>query len=199
MEKTKEPDFRETFLENFIESLILNTKSKEDIIQKSPKEEIPHQIIEFKAPQLTPNINPAPQGEQTIQPRAIQMQSRQTQVQNNLQPTIQQRIGQPTATSRGKIEPLLRDPGILSIECPGPRRNIVINKYGIIQTISMNLEQQEINEIINEISKKTKIPIIQGTFRAAIGNIIITAIISEFVGTRFIIEKKPAQIQQFRR
>ncbi len=88
-----------------------------------------------------------------------------------------------------RIQPLLNNPTISSVECPGPGKNIIINKSGLVQTVALTLNQEEIDEIMNEFSSKTKIPLIKGVFRAALGNIIISAVLSDFVGTRFHIEK----------
>lgn len=87
------------------------------------------------------------------------------------------------------IKNLINDRSVSSIECPGPEKEIIVNKFGRIKPIGLSLSAQEINKIIKEFSEKTKIPLIKGIFKAALGNIIITAVISEYVGTRFIIQK----------
>ncbi len=83
----------------------------------------------------------------------------------------------------------LVDPSVYSVECTGPGKPILVNKGGIIQTSQIILTQEAINNVIQEVSDKTRIPIVSGAFKAAFENFIITAIISEFVGTRFIIQK----------
>ena len=67
---------------------------------------------------------------------------------------------------------------------------IIINKSGTILTTNITLSKNEIDSIIEEFSTKTRIPLIQGTFKALLGNLLITAVISEFVGTRFLIQKR---------
>ncbi len=89
-----------------------------------------------------------------------------------------------------KLNFLIRDPIITEIECRGPDKNILVKKAGNIQQTKLILKEKEINEILNEVSIKTKIPIIGGTFKAALGNIIVTAVISEILGPRFIIQKR---------
>lgn len=97
-----------------------------------------------------------------------------------------------------RIIPLFNDPLISSIECAGPEKNIIINKSGLIQAIPMTLTQEEIENIMDEFSMKTKIPLIKGVFKAALGNLLITAVMSDFVGTRFHIEKlRPLQPMPF--
>jgi len=94
-------------------------------------------------------------------------------------------------TLLGKIRPLINDPFIKEIECPGPGKNIIITKGNSKQTIPITLNSEEIEEIMQEISLKTRIPLIQGMFKAAFGNILISALVSEFVGTHFNIQKIP--------
>ena len=77
----------------------------------------------------------------------------------------------------------------MSIECQGPGKNLIINKGGMMQASHISLTEAEIDEIMNDFSSKTRIPLIKGVFKAALGNIIISAVISEFVGTRFHVEK----------
>ena len=89
-----------------------------------------------------------------------------------------------------KINPFLQDPRVLSIECPGPGKNIIINKAGFIQALPLQLTGEEIDELISHFAQRARIPPIGGVFKAAIGNLIISAIISDFAGTRFHIDKK---------
>ncbi len=99
----------------------------------------------------------------------------------------------------GRLIPFLNDPAVLGIECPGAGKNLLVHKFGAIQTTSVVLVEDEINEIMKNISERTRIPIIQGVFKAALDNIIVTAVVSEFVGTRFYIEKMRAQNMQYGR
>ncbi len=95
-----------------------------------------------------------------------------------------------TIEALGKINNLLLDPTVQTIECPGPGKQVTVYRSGFIQNANIFLTTEEVNKIISEISDKSKIPLIPGVFKAAISNFIITAVISEFVGTRFIIQKK---------
>lgn len=88
-----------------------------------------------------------------------------------------------------KIEPLLRDLSILSIECPGPGKNLIIKRFNQINLTQITLSQKDINEIIEHYSKEARIPLVGGLLKAAVGNSIISAVTSEFVGSRFIINK----------
>ena len=95
-----------------------------------------------------------------------------------------------TISSFSKIDSLLKDPAVQTVECPGPNKPILVYKSGVIQNTNITLLGDEINNIMKEISEKTRIPLMSGVFKAAFGEVIVTAVMSEFVGTRFIINKK---------
>lgn len=89
----------------------------------------------------------------------------------------------------GKLNPLLSDPFVKIIECNGANENIIVKgnmgekKTGII------LDKEEINNLINIFSKETRIPIQEGIYKVVLGRLIFLAIISEVVGSKFIIKK----------
>jgi hypothetical protein len=84
---------------------------------------------------------------------------------------------------------LLTDPSVQSVECPGFGRQILLNKSGNMQVSNVSLTKEEIENIMQVISKRTKVPITPGLFKAAFDNFLITAVISEYAGTRFVIQK----------
>jgi hypothetical protein len=89
-----------------------------------------------------------------------------------------------------KIIPFIQDRFVQSIECKGPDNPLLVFKDGIIQVTNIILSKEEIDLIMQEISDETRIPLMQGLFKALFGQLIITAAISDFVGTRFILEKR---------
>jgi hypothetical protein len=122
--------------------------------------------------QLMPGINKLPTPPQNLE----------------IQPEIKQAIA-PGEINLGKISQLIQDPAVTMIECPSPDKFVTVKKMNEINITSIKLSEKEIADIIKEFSDRTRIPIIQGTFKAAFKNLIITAVISEFVGSRFIITK----------
>lgn len=92
--------------------------------------------------------------------------------------------------SMKKIIPFIQDKFVQSIECKGPDTPLLVLKGGVIQVTNIILSKEDIDLIMQEISNQTRIPLMQGLFKALFGNLIITAAISEFVGTRFILEKR---------
>ena len=51
------------------------------------------------------------------------------------------------------------------------------------------LSKEDISDVIKKFSETTKIPLQEGIFRVAIGKLILSAIISEVIGSKFIIKK----------
>ena len=90
----------------------------------------------------------------------------------------------------GKITPLLNDPSISSIECPGPDKQIIVIRAGQRQFTNLSLNQEELKDLFEEISEKAMIPLIDGVFRAAVENFSISGVISEMIGSRFVIKKQ---------
>jgi len=95
----------------------------------------------------------------------------------------------PSNLSLNKIDVLLKDSSIQSIECPGPGRNILVKRYNKINITKIKLTKQEIIDIVSSFSQEARIPIVGGILKAAVGDLVVSAIMSDFVGSRFIINK----------
>lgn len=89
----------------------------------------------------------------------------------------------------GRINNLLNDNSVSSIECSGPAKKVMIMRYGQRQTTNIELSIKEIRDILDKIADKAHVPLLEGVFRAAVENFSINAVISEIVGTKFIIKK----------
>ena len=92
--------------------------------------------------------------------------------------------------SLDKIKNILLRQEVFSVECPGPGKPLVIVSRGISNIANVTLTDEEISILMKDISQKTRIPLVTGLFKAVLGNLLITAVISDFVGTRFIIQKR---------
>jgi len=146
------------------------------------------------APPLPPSTHSAIQSliPPLVQPRTQKItpspQTKKISVKEikKIKPEIQPR---PQGFALGKVEALLRDRTVQLVECPGPNKNIIIKKLNRINVTKNTLTQQEITTIINSFSKQARIPIMGGILKAAVGELIISAVISEYVGSRFIINK----------
>lgn len=87
------------------------------------------------------------------------------------------------------INPLIQDPFVEIIECYGPEQNILVSgKMGTKKT-RITLTKEEIDKIIKKVSETTKIPASEGIFKVAVGRLIFMAIISEVIGSKFLIKK----------
>jgi len=108
-----------------------------------------------------------------------------------LPPTVQylRPIPMPVEVNLKKLTPLVRDPLVRIIECNGPGENtVVIGTMGRKRT-GIILNKEEIDEVIRTFSEATKIPINEGIFRVVFGKLILSAIVSDVIGSKFIIRK----------
>lgn len=89
----------------------------------------------------------------------------------------------------GKLEPLGEDPNIRSIECNGPDEIIYVRGNMGRKPTNFTLNRDEIDELLGVFSEASKIPLHEGVFKIVVGKYILSAIISSFVGSKFIINK----------
>ena len=126
-----------------------------------------------------------------IRERFVQQPQQRSQFSNTArkpQTLLQVDINQlPTAE---KLNFLIKDPAVTEIECVGAEQQLLVKKGGSIQRTHVKLSIEEIYQLIAEFSQKTKIPVLDGTIKAALNNLIITAVLSEMLGPRFILQKK---------
>lgn len=87
-----------------------------------------------------------------------------------------------------KINPLIKDPAVRVIEGNTNEKVIVMGTMGTKPT-NIFLNKEDVDRIINKFSEVSKIPVTEGVYRVVVGNLILSAIISETIGSRFIIKK----------
>jgi len=113
--------------------------------------------------------------------------------QENKQIEIQEKIKKPREIkiNKGitKIAPILDNPEITEIECPGFEKYLIIEKANTKIPLHIILSKQEIKNIINYFSEKTNTQITKPVYKTTFNNMVLTAIISEFGGYKFIITK----------
>lgn len=190
---------QEQFLESLIKNLIEAQKDKNRmyLFDKDPYIQQSNQI-KIAQPVRIPLPSPIQKPITSIirPPFNSQIVRKPIANYNNPQPSMlpqqnySQQITSSNITGLKKVIPFLENPSIRGIECSGPDKPLLINKQGIVESIPIMLSNEEINSIIKEISQKTRIPLLPGLFKAIFGNHILTAVISEFVGSRFIIERR---------
>ena len=163
--------------------------------------QIPWQTMPQMKPVLRSQPNPAtinlPQ-ENRFQPTQQQMPLQNIQIKN-IMPRFSQNpeiasispIPQPLPQgfSLIKIDSLINDNTITAIECAGPGKPLIVRSLGKVVPTRISLSEEEIKKIIETFSLYARIPMMEGVFKAAVGNTLITAVVSDFVGSRFIINK----------
>lgn len=89
----------------------------------------------------------------------------------------------------GKLNPLVRDPLVKTIETEGPNQPVFVTGMMGHKPTKIKLNQEEIQSTIKRFSEEAKIPLEDGFFKAAVGNLAISAIVSESTGSKLIITK----------
>lgn len=92
-----------------------------------------------------------------------------------------------------KLNPFLRDNFVKTIECPGSNQNVMVTGGMGRKPTAIKLSDSEIQDILKTFSIKAKIPLEKGIFKIAFGNLILSAITSEIVGSKFVIKKMENQ------
>ncbi len=220
---------RIVFIRKFIAEILLNIDRENQVEKRIEIEKLkqklfrsrisPEIVKEIKKPIFIPSrysqalakpshalIKPMPLIKQPIQtspefhPKPY-FQAPKYQLPPEIQPTPKQR---PQGFSLGTLDILLKDPLIQSIECSGANQRILIKKSGQTNITQIILTENEIKQIIDTFSQYARIPAVRGILKAAVGDLIISSVSSEFAGSRFIInimrpvfQEMPAQPNQY--
>ncbi len=89
----------------------------------------------------------------------------------------------------GKLNQLLNDQTISSIECSGPGKNIIVIRAGQKQFTKIIFTPGDIKEFLLKTAEIAHVPLLEGVFRAAVENFHVDAIYSENINSRFVIKK----------
>lgn len=197
-----------SFVDAFTLSIISTIKSQKIKVEKRqvinadliPRihEEIAQRHFENRKIEPVPNIQfkPLPQAHPKIQSQQTAIKPRP--VITPLIPKkpmmtmpITESQSQPEPNPQyGKIDFLLKDKTVSTIECPGPNQNILVFRAGQRQFTKISLTPEEIKQILNNIAQEARVPLIEGIFKAAVDSFIISAVVSETIGSRFVIKKQ---------
>ncbi|MCK4997684.1 hypothetical protein KAS08_05245 [Candidatus Pacearchaeota archaeon] len=112
-------------------------------------------------------------------------------VQQMVMPVAPVSEGEELTQFYGKISPLLSDSSITVIECPGVGKPVMIVRRGQRQPTKIILDKKEIDQILQKVSDAAHIPLMDGVFRAAVDIFSINAVISDIIGSRFVIKVQP--------
>lgn len=95
----------------------------------------------------------------------------------------------PRELELGKLVPFLKDRNVKTIEIEGPDQVIYVKGTMGKKPTGEKLTAEEIDQILDTFSKVGKVPKVEGLFKVATSNLILTAMVSESIGSRFIIKK----------
>jgi len=184
---------RIVFLKMFVEEILINSADKyrskkaveEEKIRRKILEPIPDELSSFRI--LDKNVG--------VEVEDNELLERKTTVHLTKSPSksLSQILRRPQKSSNlfgmQKINKLLKDNAVQMIECPGPGKYLVIKKRNRVNVTKFVMSQDEITKVINNFSEQARIPVVGGILRAAVGDLIISAVSSQFIGSRFIINR----------
>lgn len=210
MLKQTSKEFRKLFLLEFTRQLIdahapedlaklekiLKKEDKEGTIIQKESKELVKSIIHEKEKELKfleekktplkrkPDLKRSLDSLRRIRPVLRIPETRLPQTFQYLKPT-------PTNTEidLGRLNAFVQDPLVKVIECNGPDENIIVHGSMGTKPTNIILKKEEIDEIIKRFAEAAKIPQDEGVFKAVFGKLILSAIISETVGSKFVIRK----------
>ena len=195
-------DLSENFLYEFTKELILNSapaylrdkeldmQEKELKIKKDVEQELEKPIYnQQKAPII--------QKPEYVQINKPNIYIKKDNVYQNQNEPVRSESEELQGIQLGKIRGMINDLNVISIECPGPNKFIIISTLTKVIPTQIMLNKNEINRIIESFSIESKIPRIGGVFKAIVNNLVITAIDSEYAGPKFIISKIRGNPSQF--
>lgn len=205
--ETFSDDFKKIFLIKFTEELIRYSEKRElrklqGIIESREKTRfIPREEIAVAEPEIIVRYEkiPAKQIRRIARTREI-AKSKLFIPESKLPEHLEYLKPMPTAgveIDLWKLNPLIKDPAVRVIEVNPDEKVVVTGKMGTKPT-GIILNKEDINRVISEFSKVSKIPIEEGIYRVAIGNLVLSSIVSEVIGSKFIIKKMmlPRQYSQ---
>jgi len=178
---------KELQIEEKIEKEVIKEKAKKLIKEnKQPLKLSPVKQLQAITQQQFKPL-PKPFAVKRVAPRRLVIpQARFPQRLKYIKPTVTN-----VQIQLGKLDQFINDPGVQVIECNGPDEPIVIKTPGEKKT-QVTLTKEEIDDVIQKFSDASKIPINEGIFRVAVGRLLLSAIISGVIGSKFIIKKMRA-------
>jgi hypothetical protein len=167
---------------------VMHASLREKIIP--PKKEEPPRTLEINKLAEPIHLHERRPMRQTLRPippkiQQVPLPSQQTPP---LAPVQDKSVG--IVSGYGKLDGLFADPSVSSIECPGPGKPVMIIRAGQRQFTKISLNPKEIQELLEQVADDARIPLMEGVFRAAVDNFSINAVVSEIIGSRFIIKKQ---------
>jgi len=169
----------------FLQEKEKKIKTKEKEIYKTIKTKLKPKIFQRKIPDRKKILNLLPkQLRPTPIPHILKIpEPRLPPRFQYLRPVITK-----TQIDLGKLNPLIKDPAVSSIECNGPDKKLIV-RIPATKTTNIILNKEEIANIIKKFSETAKIPVSEGILKVAVGGLVLTAVVSEVIETKFTIRK----------
>lgn len=139
-------------------------KKDREIIRKSKKIIEKKKVIKKKQPLKVPKLQTKPIRARFNFPKFPERL-------RNISPVMQKQ-----EIDFKKLNPLIKNPSINSIECDGPGRKLILRGSRGVKTSDIFLNKEEIIELIETFSKKSKIPLNKGMNRIAVGSFILSGV-----------------------
>jgi len=177
---------------NVVSTRVIEEKNKTPSYFKSIAVEDKINMVDSRNPRVL-IYNPEKQTKKPIANYFREMEHKQMYSPVRVQSQAEQTTAD--AFNLDKIKSLFLDPGIVMVECHGPNKPMSISKMGVVSTSNVFLTEEEINDFMKDVSQKTRIPLIGGLFKALLGNFLISAVVSEVVGTKFIIRRRQPNVK----
>ena len=89
-----------------------------------------------------------------------------------------------------KINKIVNDKNVQMMECPGPGKSVLVKVRNKVNVTKLNLNEAEIKNIIIYFSDYARIPIVGGILKTSVDDLMISAVVSDYAGSRFIINKR---------
>jgi hypothetical protein len=170
-------ELRQQFLLEFTRAVI------ETMASRAPTQEAPQQLREEE---LMPSVHP----------QEIVFPVVQVPVQNTFaipsQAHVVPQTPKSSAPTPNQLKNILEDSSINAVECQGPNKPLVLRKQGATVLSSVTLSEAEIQKQINQWAENTNSPLTNGILRADNENLTITAVVSDLIGSRFMVIRKPS-------
>jgi hypothetical protein len=209
MKETFSDDFKKIFLLAFTKELIRHSKNKDisnlqriiELEESKRKEKIPSefQVEHIPVPKLKESISIPERKISSRLPIAGRLKQFTKQIPNRSliipEPKLPSHLeylrpapAPSIEIDLSKINPLIKDPAVRVIEGNPDEKAVVSGSMGTKPT-TIILNKEDIDRIINKFSEVSKIPITEGIYRVVVGNLVLSAVISDIVGSRFVIKK----------
>jgi hypothetical protein len=211
MKETFSNDFKKFFLLKFTEELIRHSEKKDitnllkiiRLKEEERKKEFFHLKEEF-APKIERTVSVRKLSIPAAKPAGRMLRVRESPKPSLFisEPKLPEHLAYlkpvPTAGTEidlFKLNPLIKDPAVRIIEVNPDEKVMVTGTMGTRPTgIIMNKE--DINRVINKFSEISKIPVTEGVYKVVTGNLILSAIISDVIGSKFVIKKMAYPMRQ---